>query len=168
MKSCKGFVFAILIAIACQAQQAKPANDLCQPNPQALTAVRNEIQRAYGNWTEAEKRKDAEAAAALYDADAIVLPPRGELVRGQAAIMQYYQHLNFRPMRLIEATFTTIDLQVCGAVAVELSDSWGKAEVPNLGAVPFHRRGSVTWRQQDDGSWKIYRQVWEDLPAVGS
>jgi len=94
---------------------------------------------------------DAEGMAALYEEDAVVAFPPGQVTSGREAIRSLYQGM------------------VAGAVRMELEDAIPTLKSGGLALTGTHRRDGVgirfqVARQQADGSW--LRVI--DLPEPGS
>ncbi len=126
--------------------------------------VQAAINKAYARYVEATKSKNAAAAASLYDDEAMLLPPHEKPVSGKDAILAYYRKFYASPGRLLAETFTTLDLHVSTDLALEVVDENGAVDVPDHGTISFHGKSFVVWKRQTDGSWKIYRDMWDEYP----
>jgi ketosteroid isomerase-like protein len=129
-------------------------------------ADRNAIERAF---EEVMRRfgapvKDWPAfVESAYDEDAIVMPPNGPAVRGRAAMLAFLEA--FPPFSNHQQT--TLEMDGAGDFAY-LRDVVSVTVLPP-GATPLQEMLKVItiWRKQADGSWKIYREIWNsDLPAA--
>ena len=108
---------------------------------------------------EAFNQGDGAAATALYTADAILLPPGQDMVIGLQAIQEFlaaYIETN----ALSGLVLTSSDVQVRGNLAV------GVGTVQS-GAMQYEGKYLVVWKKQEDGSGKLYRDMWSSnrMPA---
>ena len=123
--------------------------------------VRAAIEETNARFTEAFNQGDTAATAALYTEDAIVLPPGQGMVRGQPAI-QEFNALDIETNALNGLVLTTSDVQVGGNLAVEVGTYSIQA-----GAMQDEGKYVVVWEKQEDGSWKLHRDIWNSnlMPA---
>ena len=124
--------------------------------------VRAAIKETNARFAEALNQGDAAAMAALYTEDAIVLPPGQGMVRGRPAI-QKFNAIDIETNALSDLVLTTSDVQVAGNLAVEI----GTLSV-QAGAMQNEGKYVVVWKKQEDGSWKLHRDIWNSnlMPAV--
>lgn len=119
----------------------------------------------YQQWLAAENRKDAEAVTRLYDENAVLMPKQEEPVLGQAAIGEWYKKLYADP-RFVPFTLTlnSNSFHVVGDIAIETSVFDGDL---TRNGTPIHFRGKnlIVWKQQRDGTWKIFRYMFDEIPA---
>lgn len=151
-RSCVLTMGALLGLAACAT--APPAAD--------ASAVRSAIERQNALWASAlEQGNAADVVDRIYTPDAIVMPPGGELERGTAAIRE-----NVRGVRFDELDLRTEEVEVHGDVAIERG-TWVLAFRPPGAPGPVTERGKylVVWRRQEDGAWKIYRDIWNSDTA---
>jgi len=100
-----------------------------------------------------------------YDEDAIVMPPNGPAVHGRAALLAFLEA--FPPFS--DHRQESLEMDGSGDFAY-LRDVYSVALLPP-GIPPFQETGKVItiWRRQVDGSWKVYREIWNsDSPAAAS
>jgi ketosteroid isomerase-like protein len=126
--------------------------------------IKAAIADGYKQWVAAANKKDAVALANLYDADAVLMPPREEAVVGHDAILAWFQRYVGDP-RLVPFTdvFTSFSFHVVGDIAIDTSDFDGDATRDGQ-PIHFHGKNIVLWKKQKDGSWKIYRDMWDEIP----
>ena len=104
------------------------------------------------------------ALVAAYTEDAILMPPHAPMVRGRAAIRQFFEDFP----KVTEFSQKPIEIEGEG----DLAFPWGTFEMavlPEGAAAPVRDRGKVLgiFHKQPDGSWLAGRVCWNsDLPLV--
>ena len=136
----------------------------CAPAPETEegpATVRAAIEETNARFTEAFNQGDTAATAALYTEDAIVLPPGQGMVRGRPAI-QESMAADIETNALSGLVLTTSDVRVGGNLAVEVGTYSIQA-----GAMQDEGKYVVVWKKQEDGSWKLHRDIWNSnlMPA---
>ncbi|MRR15606.1 MAG: SgcJ/EcaC family oxidoreductase [Deltaproteobacteria bacterium] len=132
-------------------------NGLAKGDETAVDKVRLAFNAAYSAG-------DAKAIASLIDRDAVFLPPAGE----QAIIGA--QKIAARYAAFFEKTHSAFELkpgkiEICGQWAF-LSGSWNRKDSARAGG-PMMQHGGyymMVLKKQSDGSWKIARDIWNDVP----
>jgi len=132
-------------------------NGLAKDDETAVDKVRLAFNAAYSAG-------DAKAMAGLIDRDAIFLPPTGE----QAIIGA--QKIAARYTAFFEKTRSAFELQpgkiqICGQWAF-LNGPWQRKDSARQGG-PMMQHGGyylMVLKKQSDGSWKIARDIWNDVP----
>ena len=97
--------------------------------------------------------------AAFYTEDAKVLPPDAPIVSGRKAIEEFWR-MPANALGLTDATLKTIDLEIAGDTAYEISEadlklSSGQAKVKYL----------LVWTRDRDGQWRVHRDIWNSMPT---
>jgi uncharacterized protein (TIGR02246 family) len=137
------FVLCIGIGVA-TAQQKNTRASIEQLTQQFVTAL---------------KKGDAAAVAALYSADAKVLPPESEIIEGRQAIQKFWQGLI--DAGVTEMTLQTQEVQAHGDTAYEV----GKYTLTLKGEKPDSGKFVVVWKREN-GHWKLHRDIWNtSVPA---
>ncbi len=137
-------LFLMTLAIAC-APAAETAEDPAN--------VRSAIEEANARYAEAFNRGDAAAATLLYTEDAILLPPGRKMVKGRGAIQESVA-ANIETNALRSLVLTTSDVQVAGSLAVEVGTHSIQA-----GVMQDEGKYLRIWKKQEDGSWKLHRNI---------
>ncbi len=123
------------------------------------------VAERYQRWIAAENKKDAEAITDLYDENAVLMPKQEEPVIGKAAIHEYYRKLvadpHFVPFTL---TLQSNSFHVVGDIAIETADFDGIV-MRNDKQIQFHGKNLIVWKKQKDGSWKIFRYMFDEIPV---
>jgi uncharacterized protein (TIGR02246 family) len=134
----------------CAAQQSQGA-------ARGQEGVRAEIERGTAQFTEAFNRGDIAAVAAMYDTGAVVLAPNAPVMRGRQNIETLWNGARQQGFRTLNLTVNSVES--IGNHAIELGSYTlviqpaGQAEVIDRG------KYMVVWRRQADGSWKLYRDM---------
>lgn len=119
------------------------------------------IEAANARFSEAFARGDASALAAMYTPDAIAFPPGSEMVRGNEAIASFWKTSRDGGVR--SATLTTIDVGRSGDVAYEVGTVSLEVQAEGKEPTTATAKYVVVWKRQPDGSWKLHRDIWNDL-----
>lgn len=154
---------AAVVAPACgAAEDAEPPEP--PPTPQlAEVEIRDHIATANRAFSEAVARGDAEAMAAVYTDDAVVLPPGSPPVEGREAIAELFRGM------LAETALAAIDLEsrevrVEGDTAYEV----GRAQLTFRSAeaeTTTTAKYVVIWKRTAEG-WRWHVDIWNEDPAA--
>jgi ketosteroid isomerase-like protein len=127
--------------------------------------IKTVVEDRYKEWIAAANKKDAEALGNLYDENAVLMPKQEEPVIGKAAIGEYYKTLVADPHVVpFTATFESNSFHVVGDIAIDTADFDG--ELTRDGKrIRFHGKLLLVWKKQKDGSWKIFRYMFDEIPA---
>ena len=125
--------------------------------------VRNAITSANQNFMDAFKRADAAAIAALYTADATLLPPDAQMMNGTEAIKSFWQ--GAMNMGIKEARLETMKVEAQGDLAYEIGRYTLSIETKGGEGMAIAGKYVVVWKQQG-GAWKLHADIWNsDAPA---
>jgi len=136
---------------------------LAQDNDEA--GIKTTVENRYQEWLAAENKKDAAAVTDLYDEKAVLLPKQEEPVLGKAAIGEYYKNLFANP-NFVPFTLTTNwnSFHVVGDIAI--ASVLFEGDVTRNGKqIHFRGKELLVWKKQADGSWKIFRYMYDEIPA---
>lgn len=129
------------------------------PPPADTAAVKAAIEAVNAKVVAAAEKGDSAAVVATYDADATVLPPAEPAWHGSAAIAKGWGGM-FGAVTIKDFTLTSGDVVVGGDYAAE-TGTYKMTLVPKKGAaMEDHGKYVVVWKKQADGSWKLYRDIW--------
>ncbi len=108
------------------------------------------------------KSGDAAGIADLYTRNGQLLPAQSDFVAGRDAIQAFWQ--GAMDMGLKEAKLETVELEDHGTTAIEVGRYTLFAEG---GQVVDAGKYVVVWKQED-GGWKLHRDIWNtSQPASG-
>ena len=97
-----------------------------------------------------------------YDRDAIVMAPNAPAVRGHEAITAFLE--TFPPFSDFKQE--SLEMEGFGDLAFSRDEYSFTMTLPGKSALKDKGKAIMIWRKQTDGSWKVYREIWNsDLPA---
>jgi len=121
----------------------------------ALAQSKAAIQTLNDQWCAAFNKGDAAALAAMYTADAYVLPAGAPMVKGRPDIQKF---MSGAVQQLGDIKITTLDVKPLGGNAareVGTCTFKTKAQPPENGALKY----AVVW-QKEGGRWKLLQDIW--------
>ena len=121
--------------------------------------VESEIRKNNERFAAAYNKRDVAAIAAMYTEDAIAFPPGGDLVKGRVAIEAMWKDV--QAAGLTDLALQTLSVERDGSLAIEVGTATAKMK-----GAPQRIKYVVTWKRQSDGGWKLYRDIWNDMPGV--
>jgi uncharacterized protein (TIGR02246 family) len=131
--------------------------------PPKADSARAPIERAGKAFVDAFGRGDTATIAAMYAEDAIAFPPESDMLKGRAAIGRFWE--NAREMGIKSLEFEVVDVTSSGNLAVETGIA--TLHIQGAGSVQTAVRVKyvVVWKKQG-GVWRLYRDIWNNLPAT--
>ena len=106
-------------------------------------------------WAAAWNAGDAEALAALYAEDAVVMAPGSEPAEGRAAIKKYFSS-GLEAAEGTQNEIKTLEVMAAGDWAVEVGSFVANAAD---GSHLDHGRYIALWKKVDS-KWLLYRDMW--------
>jgi ketosteroid isomerase-like protein len=154
-KNMRKLALLALMSIACLPVLAKDDD----------ARIKTIVEDRYKEWIAAASRKDPEALGSLYDENAVLMPKQEEPVIGKAAIGDYYRKLFANPHYVpFTVKFESNSFHVVSDIAIDTADFDG--ELTRDGKpIRFHGKFLLAWKKQADGSWKIFRYMFDEIPA---
>src|SRR6266478_2882362 len=127
--------------------------------------IKAAVENRYQEWLAAENKKDAEALTNFYDQNAVLMPSKEEPVIGKAAIGEWYKKLVADP-RFVPFTLTLDwnSFHVVGDIAIATSVFDGDLTRDGK-QIHFRGKNLLLWKKQKDGSWHIFRYMYDEIPA---
>lgn len=107
---------------------------------------------------------DFKTLAAMYAEDAIVLPPDGEMVKGRPAIEAFWKGVYDSGVKGVALTVVAVDSS--GEMAAEVGKAVLTIKPANQQEVSQTAKYVVVWKRQKDGTWKLYRDIWNGMPQA--
>ena len=156
-----GFVAATL---SCGPQPLSK-QELMKVVEQQVASDRKAIADGYLHWIDATQAKDVNAVLVLYTDDAVVLPDHENMITGRAAIRGFYERWYSSKGKLVKQQFEETSIFMGGAdVAIETADYSGTMNVGGKDVL-FKGKNMVVWKKDAEGSWKIFRDIWNSSPT---
>jgi uncharacterized protein (TIGR02246 family) len=130
------------------------------PDPVVLIAsAQQAIETANTGWLPAMERGDADAVAAAYAADGVLITSKGEAVRGRSAVAARYRAELSQLGRVVGGGLVQEGVTVSNGLIYEWGHGWlafrqkdGKLKVSSG---PYF----TVWRRGPDGKWAIIRNL---------
>ena len=123
------------------------------------------LEDRYNQWLAAENKKDAEAITSFYDDNAVLMPKQEEPVIGKDAIGDYYKKLVANPQFVpFTLTLNWNSFHAVGDIAITTAVFEGDV-TRNGKQIHFRGKDLIVWRKEPDNSWKIFRYMYDEIPA---
>ena len=153
-------VIIVIVFFACSSP-SDPTKSTYNSTPD-FEAIETEITTLVNSYNMVFADGNVDSLLSYYEADALRIPEREPLNRGVKEIIRVIEEFNAEHDYVLietgEVEFrTTENLVVAYSTFV---DYW----VPKAGGETTHRDGRwiTVWRKQDDGSWKISMEMWNN------
>ena len=169
-----GLAALLVLGAACQARpktetgMAGPGSDAGAPAAAASLSDQDKasVKAVDEEWARAAKAGDGQAIAALYVADAVLLPPGEPIVKGEAA-KKYW--VDFGNGYAGPTELNTMTVEGGGDVATAIGTYKMTLTPKKAGAKPLptdEGKYIEVLKRQEDGSWKIAYDIWNpNAPA---
>ena len=123
---------------------------------------RTAIRAAADAWLKAAVARDAKGLAAMYTADAVLLPPNAEAITGRDAIGAFFTA--FPPFK--DAKVSQVECEGHGDIAFARGTYSMTILIDDKTSIPEKGKFLEVWRKQADGSWKIARDMFSSDMAM--
>jgi ketosteroid isomerase-like protein len=126
--------------------------------------IKTAVENRYKELLAAVNKKDAAALTEFYDEDAVLMPQMEEPLLGKAAIGEYYKKLVVNPLfSPFMLTPNWSSFHAAGDFAIV---TWRFEGVlaKNGGEMHFRGKYLLIWKKQANGSWKIFRYMYDEIP----
>jgi uncharacterized protein (TIGR02246 family) len=133
-------------------------------DPQTRSDTRPAIEAASRRWKAAFDARDVDAAVGLYHDNAVLLPPGGDPIEGAAGIHGFIEA--YLEILIAKDDLRTTEVESLGDGAFEVGMYHGRHQIEGQ-TIPDRGKYLRVWKQDDDGSWKIYREMFNDSPLEG-
>lgn len=131
---------------------------------QKADPARASLEKLGAAFADAYNRGDVAAVAAMYSDDAMVFPPDSDMVQGRSAIEAVWKGARDSGMK--DVAFIVLDVHSNRDLAVEVGKADYKIQTANQAeASPQTVKYVVVWKRQKDGAWKLFRDIWNSMPA---
>jgi uncharacterized protein (TIGR02246 family) len=120
-------------------------------------AVADEMKRGSGDWAAAYNAGDADKIAAMYAADAVLMPPHAPAAQGGDAIRQFVAN----DSATAKANGVTLAIEpTASGASGDIAWQSGTYKITDAGGNAVDAGKFVELRQNVDGAWKITRDIW--------
>lgn len=130
-----------------------------------MTVLANEVhtglKRADDMFEAAFVESNARAIADLYTEDAMLLPAGTDFIKGRQAIQQYWQSAMDNGVNQVKLHILEIEDHADTAISTGEYTLTGKE-----GQTMDRGKYMVMWKHDDDGDWKLYRDIWTTSVAT--
>jgi len=147
----------LVLSLAAASTPGEPARPVPHPG---------KTRRLGDAFVDAFNRGDFAAIGALYAEDAIAFPPQSGPVEGRPAIEAFWKSTRDLGIRSVERN--VIDAESAGNLAVETGREVLRVQPVGPAEALVHLKYMLVWKKQKDGSWKVYRDIWNNMPAAPS
>ena len=111
-------------------------------------------------YVKASLALDAKAIAALYTEDAIEMPPNQPMIKGRAAIQQYYEKEMGSGMKVNSFTLTHLDTQASGDHGYDVG-TYSQSVTPPGATAPRSDTGKyVVIMKRTAGGWQVSHAIY--------
>ncbi len=139
-----------------RAESRPPAGPAPAPR---VAAVRAAIERSNATALEALKKGDAKAYAARFEPQGELLQVSGKIVRGRAAIEQWFANQVTELGRVREGEIRTRDVFVLGSIAYETGRHALTFEQRGVPSATLEGRYVAVWRRSPKRGWQVLRSI---------
>lgn len=130
-------------------------------------AVRELIRQARERLAAAQVRRDVPAMMEVYADNAVVFPPGEGPLSGKPAVARWRTTTLASARTTVRERFETGSLDVCGDLAVETGIASVQQEASGASPVTIRTPYMTVWKRQEDGSWKILKDMGNRGPGSG-
>ena len=127
--------------------------------------VRKAIAASNRRFGEGIRRGDSSAVGSLYTEDAILMPPNNDMIRGRRGTEGFWSAAIKMGVR--DAVLKTVELDQVGDDVHEIGNY--ALMIKPEGKRAFEDRGKyiAIWKRDEEGTWKLHRDIWNSsLPAT--
>lgn len=148
------FVLLWSVAAGCTAPRVTVIG--VDPAPDVIEQTGAEFSRRY-------MQGDARGMAEMYTEDGAILPPGRPIIKGRAAIAEYW---TLAPgVRVVEHRTSPDSIVVRGDIAYDYGTYVARTERNGQSGNAVHGKYVIVWRRQDDGRWLMHLDIWNASPA---
>jgi ketosteroid isomerase-like protein len=135
-----------------------------------LATVKETIQKINKTFAEASIAGDWDTVFSYYLDDVVVMPHFYQTVKGKEAWMQLQKTAHSDGRKVESASFTTVDLWMCGDLVYEVGRYIMSTTLPRL-SHPYSDQGKYLsiWQKQEEGSLRVKLLIWntdQDFRAI--
>ena len=147
-----GLTIAVLLAVTCIVISCAD-----EGKKDAEEKIRAAIEANNEKFMAALSDGDAAAVAALYTAEARLLPPNAEMMKGVQAVQAFWR--GGMDMGIKGATLETVEVQVGGDIACEVGKYTMIIQPTADQTITDKGKYVILWKNEN-GSWKLDVDIW--------
>jgi ketosteroid isomerase-like protein len=114
-------------------------------------------------FSDAYKRGDFQTIGMMYDEHAIAFPPDADMVMGRQAIQDLWKSASDSGVKSLD--LTVLGAESSGNYMIETGRALLRVQPAGKPETTQSVKYVVVWKKQKDGSWKIYRDIWNGMAA---
>ena len=154
----------VVAAVACLTLAACATQQASQAGSARAATLRTQIERNTAQFVESFNRGDIAAVVAMYDTGAVVLAPNAPVMRGRQNIEQLWNGARQQGFKRLSLTVQSVEQ--LGDHAIDLGIYELVIQPPGQSEMTDRGKYMVLWKRQADGSWKLYRDMFNSsMPA---
>lgn len=131
--------------------------------PACAQSAKESIEAGLVTFEKAFNTGDAAAVAAHYTEDAALLPPDAARVDGREAIERFWKGAmdsGFKDLNL-----EAVEVEESGDLAYEVGRFTGTVPGKEGARADLVGKYIVVWKKDQDGTWRLHRDIWNSDPA---
>lgn len=137
-----------------------------------LAKIKSTIQHINAEFARASVEGNWDVVFSYYLDDIVLMPNFYEIIRGKESWRLLQDEATKRGRRINSASFTTLDLWICGDLVYETGKYAMSTTLVGL-TQPFSDQGKylAIWQKQKDGSLKMKMEIWntdQDFRAISA
>ncbi len=126
-----------------------------------MKADETRLEKMDAKFVEAFQRGDFQAIGMMYDENAIAFPPDADMATGRQAIQNLWKGASESGVKSIELTL--LGAESSGNYMIETGKALVHVQPAGQPETTKSSKYVVVWKKQKDGSWKIYRDIWNGM-----
>jgi ketosteroid isomerase-like protein len=128
-----------------------------------MKAALDRLERMGARFSDAFKRGDFQTIGTMYDENAIAFPPDADMVMGRQAIQDLWKSASDSGIKSLD--LTVLGAESSGNYMIETGRAILHVQPAGKPETTQSAKYVVVWKKQKDGSWKIYRDIWNGMAA---
>jgi ketosteroid isomerase-like protein len=157
---------ALLVLVACVLVS-------CAPTPPDVASLRKQIDALLEKSKKDMLANTIDTTLAQYTDDAVSMPNNGPMLKGKAAIKEYFGKMMSSGITFTKVEFVTHDVQAGGKYVYEVGTYSMTMQIPAMGEMTDAGKYLTVYEMEADGKLKIKVETWNtntmpQMPGAGS
>jgi uncharacterized protein (TIGR02246 family) len=131
--------------------------------PAHAQSAKESIEAALVTFEKAFNSSDAAAVAAHYTEDAALLPPDAARVDGREAIHKFWKGAMDGGLK--DLALQAVEVEESSQIAYEIGKFAGNVPGQDGARADVTGKYIVVWKKDQDGTWRLHRDIWNSDPA---